>query len=59
MTQPSGTPGFSHLLIEADAELALVPLADAYLGTILGTEHYLLAWYTKKLPLITLMLKNL
>jgi hypothetical protein len=32
MTQLPGTLGFSHLLIAADAELALVPLADVYLG---------------------------
>jgi hypothetical protein len=32
MTHPSGTLGFNHLLIAADAELALVPEADVYLG---------------------------
>ena len=37
MTQPSCTLGLSHLLIAADAELALVPLADVYLGKAKGT----------------------
>ena len=36
MTHPSGTLGLSHLLIAADAELALVPLADVYLGKAKG-----------------------
>ena len=31
ITHPSGTLGLSHLLIAADAELALVPLGDVYL----------------------------
>ena len=32
ITHPSGTLGFNHLLMAADAELALVPLTDVYLG---------------------------
>ena len=32
MTQPSGTLGLSHLLIAADAELALLNEARLYLG---------------------------
>ena len=36
ITHPSGTLGFNHLLIAADAELALVPLADVYLGKTYG-----------------------
>jgi len=32
MTHPSGTLGFSHLLIAADAELALVEEEVLYLG---------------------------
>ena len=36
ITHPSGTLGLSHLLIAADAELALVPLADVYLGKAYG-----------------------
>jgi hypothetical protein len=36
MTHPSGTLGFNHLLIAADAELPLVPLTDVYLGKAKG-----------------------
>ena len=36
MTHPSGTLGFNHLLIAADAELPLVPEADVYLGNAKG-----------------------
>ena len=36
ITHPSGTLGLNHLLIAADAELALVPLADVYLGKAYG-----------------------
>ena len=32
MTQPSGTLGFSHLLMAAEAELALVVGVELYLG---------------------------
>jgi len=35
-TQPTGTLGFNHLLMAADAELALAPLADVYLGKAYG-----------------------
>ena len=36
ITHPSGTLGFSHLLIAAEAEFALVPFADVYLGKAYG-----------------------
>ena len=36
MTHLSGTLGLNHLLIAADAELALVPLGDVYLGKAYG-----------------------
>ena len=32
ITKVSGTPGLNHLLIAADEKLALLPLADVYLG---------------------------
>ena len=32
ITHPSGTLGLSHLLMAADAELPLVPLADVHYG---------------------------
>ena len=32
ITHPSGTLGFSHLLMAADAELAFVPLDEVDLG---------------------------
>ena len=36
ITHPSGTLGLSHLLIAADAELALVPFTEVYLGKAKG-----------------------